>query len=227
MSPEQCTGKGVDNRSDLFSLGVVLYEWLTGFKLFTGESEVAVLKSITEGKIYAPSYFKSDIPEAVEAILMKALDKDREKRYQSAWEMQYDIDQFLSEHEFTPSNIHLSNFLKQLFNDELEEEKKRIARPINSAGPEEIVPQEESIESDSVAVDEDIQELPSAPMAIPTGHGIPIGAMPTVASSPADQTIAVSFSAAELESLAIIARKHGMSVGSLIRDVLVSWLRYR
>src|SRR3954462_3686110 len=128
MSPEQCMGKPLDHRSDLFSLGVVLYEWVTGFKLFTGDSEVAILKSITEGKIYAPSYFKADIPEAVESILMKALEKDRDKRYQTAWEMQYDLDQFLSQYEFTPSNIHLSNFLKQLFNDELEEEKKRIGR---------------------------------------------------------------------------------------------------
>ena len=47
-------GKPLDCRSDIFSLGVVLYEWLTGFKLFTGDSEVAILKSITEGKIYAP-----------------------------------------------------------------------------------------------------------------------------------------------------------------------------
>ena len=101
MSPEQCMGKPLDYRSDLFSLGVVLYEWLTGFKLFTGDSEVAILKSITEGKIYAPSYFKADIPEAVEAILMKALEKDREQRYQTAWEMQYDLDQFLS-----PVRVH-------------------------------------------------------------------------------------------------------------------------
>src|SRR4051812_27036811 len=126
MSPEQCMGKVLDCRSDIFSLGVVLYEWLTGFKLFTGDSEVAVLKSITEGKIYAPSYFKADIPEAVENILMKALEKDREKRYQTAWDLQYDLDQFLSQYEFTPSNIHLANFLKQLFFDELEEEKNRL-----------------------------------------------------------------------------------------------------
>src|SRR3990167_7491001 len=79
MSPEQCMGRPLDCRSDLFSLGVVLYEWLTGFKLFTGESEVAILKSITEGKIYAPSYFKSDIPQGVESILMRALEKDKAK----------------------------------------------------------------------------------------------------------------------------------------------------
>ena len=126
MSPEQCMGKPLDNRSDIFSLGVVLYEWLTGFKLFTGDSEVAILKSITEGKIYAPSYFKADIPEGVEAILMKALEKDREKRYQTAWEMQYDLDQFLSQYEFTPSNIHLSNFLKQISEPCRSEAKKMV-----------------------------------------------------------------------------------------------------
>src|SRR5437870_10721381 len=90
MSPEQCMGKPLDHRSDIFSLGVVLYEWVTGFKLFTGESDVAVLKSITDGKIYKPSYFKADVPEQIEQILMRALEKDPAARYQSAWEMQYD-----------------------------------------------------------------------------------------------------------------------------------------
>ena len=157
MSPEQCMGKPLDNRSDIFSMGVVLYEWLTGFKLFTGDSEVAILKSITEGKIYAPSYFKADIPEGVEAILMKALEKDRERRYQTAWEMQYDLDQFLSQYEFTPSNIHLSNFLKQLFNDELEEEKDRLQtfRQNNQIGPDDVMQEEEDV----VSVVEAISEL--------------------------------------------------------------------
>src|SRR5204862_2982809 len=96
MSPEQCMGKPLDHRSDIFSLGVVFYEWVTGFKLFTGESDVAVLKAITDGKIYSPSYFKPDVPEQVEQILMRALEKDRDQRYQSAWEMQYDLDKFLA-----------------------------------------------------------------------------------------------------------------------------------
>ena len=91
LSPEQALGKPLDCRSDIFSLGVVLYEWLTGLRLFTGDSEAAVLRSITEGKIYGPSYFKPDIPSEVEAVVMRALDKDRERRYASAWEMQRDL----------------------------------------------------------------------------------------------------------------------------------------
>ena len=127
MSPEQCMGQPLDHRSDLFSLGVVLYEWATGFKLFTGESDVAVLKSITDGRVYPPSYFKPDVPEALEQILMKALQRNPDDRYQSAWDMQYDIDRFLASNEFSPSNIHLANFLKQLFADEMDEETRRLS----------------------------------------------------------------------------------------------------
>jgi serine/threonine protein kinase len=126
MSPEQCAGRSLDHRSDLFSIGVVLYEWVTGFKLFTGESDIAVLKSITDGKIYRPSYFKADVPEAVEQILMRALEKSPDARYQSAWEMQFELDRFLANNEFTPSNNHLATFVRQLFVDETEAESKRL-----------------------------------------------------------------------------------------------------
>ena len=211
MSPEQCMGKQLDNRSASFSLGVVLYEWLTGFKLFTGDSEVAILKSITEGKIYAPSYFKADIPEAVEAILMKALEKDREKRYQTAWEMQYDLDQFLSQYEFTPSNIHLSNFLKQLFNDELEEEKDRLAqaRQPGPPGPDEILEEEEEI----VSVVEPISEL--AEMESAPRKGGP------------DRSLAVQLSGGDIDALNAIARKHGVTLNSLLREMVGNFLKYR
>ena len=204
MSPEQCMGKPLDCRSDLFSLGTVLYEWLTGFKLFTGDSEVAILKSITEGKIYAPSYFKADIPEAVEAILMRALEKDRDRRYQTAWDMQYDLDQFLSQYEFTPSNIHLSNFLKQLFNDELEEEKARLA---DSPRP---TPQE--------AID-DSDEIISSLEAISASADMPSGSHSTM--------LQVPLGTKELESLNGIAKRNGVSVSALVRDIVGNWLKYR
>ncbi|HEY0880193.1 MAG TPA: serine/threonine-protein kinase [Archangium sp.] len=215
MSPEQCMGKPLDNRSDIFSLGVVLYEWLTGFKLFTGDSEVAILKSITEGKIYAPSYFKADIPEGVEAILMKALEKDREKRYQTAWEMQYDLDQFLSQYEFTPSNIHLSNFLKQLFNDELEEEKDRLQTfrqaNANAQGPEEILQEEEDV----VSVVEPISELGDYEAPPAKKNGGP------------EKSLTLQLSSGEIDQLAAIAKRHGLTVNSLIRDVLGGFLKFR
>lgn len=207
MSPEQCMGKQLDNRSDLFSLGTVLYEWLTGFKLFTGDSEVAILKSITEGKIYAPSYFKADIPEAVEAILMKALEKDRERRYQTAWDMQYDLDQFLSQYEFTPSNIHLANFLKQLFDDELEEEKQRLTRlrEPGAPGPEEVV-------------EEEAEEIISTIEPISESQGLGDGQ---------GKTVTIDLASGEFDQLAVIARRHGLSISALVRDVVGGFLKYR
>ncbi|MBI5508411.1 MAG: serine/threonine protein kinase [Deltaproteobacteria bacterium] len=125
MSPEQVMGKDVDHRSDIFSLGVVLYEWFTGLKLFSGENDLAIMNNIIEGKIYPPSYFRDDIPAEVESILMKALEKEPKRRYANACDMQLDIDTYLAGCEFTPSNIHLANFMKQLFKDELAAEKER------------------------------------------------------------------------------------------------------
>ncbi len=216
MSPEQCMGKPLDCRSDIFSLGVVLYEWLTGFKLFTGESEVAILKSITEGKIYAPSYFKADIPEAVESILMRALEKDRDRRYQSAWEMQYDIDQFLTQYEFTPSNIHLSNFLKQLFFDELEQEKARLHSRSGAAAA--AVPQE--LDEEDVLSDSEL-------MAGPTGLDRPAPRLNADAGSGEIHPLHLSLTDAEFTNLTRIAQRNGVTLDALVRDVLAGWLKYR
>ncbi len=208
MSPEQCMGKPLDCRSDIFSLGVVLYEWLTGFKLFTGESEVAILKSITEGKIYAPSYFKADIPEAVESILMRALEKDRDRRYQTAWEMQYDLDQFLTQYEFTPSNIHLSNFLKQLFFDELEQEKARLHSRTSVA-----VPQEEPEEEDLLSEVDSLSDV--------TGLDRPA---PRLGQ---ERPLQVMLTEGEHTHFTKIAQRNGVSVDALVRDILAGWMKYR
>jgi serine/threonine protein kinase len=207
MSPEQCLGRPLDCRSDLFSLGTVLYEWLTGFRLFTGDSEVAILKSITDGKIYRPSYFKSDIPEAVENILMKALEKDRERRYQSAWELQYDLDQFLSQYEFTPSNIHLANFLKQLFSDELEEEQSQVA----SRRPE------HGVEEEVISAAEIISELHSMP-------GVPDEPAP---ARRGERVLTLPLDSAHYESLSTVAARNGTTVPALVKDILAGWLKYR
>jgi eukaryotic-like serine/threonine-protein kinase len=125
MSPEQVKGKSLDQRSDIFSLGAVLYECLTGVKLFSGENDLSIMNNIVGGNIYPPSYFREDVPKAVELIVMKALEQKRHKRYSSTLDMQFEIDSFLARHEFAPTNFHLSNFIKQVFAKELEEEEQR------------------------------------------------------------------------------------------------------
>jgi eukaryotic-like serine/threonine-protein kinase len=206
MSPEQCLGKPLDCRSDLFSVGTVLYEWITGFKLFTGESEVAVLKSITEGKIYAPSYFKPDIPEEVERIVMRALEKDRSQRYQSALELQHDIDLFLQHSDFVPTDVHLSNFLKQLFQDELNAEKEKLSEP-QSRSP--------------------LDEIVSGLMEAPASAAHQIAPSPPVETPLPTGSLVVSLDDATMNKLGEVSRKLGSTPSVLVGDLIADFLKYR
>ncbi|MDH3890465.1 MAG: tetratricopeptide repeat-containing serine/threonine-protein kinase [candidate division Zixibacteria bacterium] len=84
MSPEQVSGRDIDHRSDLFSLGVVLYELIAGQTPFKRDNEGATLKAIIEDNPEPLTRYKSDVPEKLQEIVFKLLEKDRELRYQSA-----------------------------------------------------------------------------------------------------------------------------------------------
>jgi non-specific serine/threonine protein kinase len=84
MSPEQVSGRKIDTRSDLFSLGIVLYELISGRTAFKRDSEGATLKAIIEDPPEPLTRYKSDIPDKLQDIVMKLLEKDKELRYQSA-----------------------------------------------------------------------------------------------------------------------------------------------
>jgi serine/threonine protein kinase len=126
MSPEQLAGDELDGRSDVFSLGVMLHECLTGVPLFEGESDMALMKALREDPIYAPSYFNPNLGKDLDAVAMKALDRDVKKRYQSAWEMQRDLDAVLAHMEFVPTSMHLATYMKQLMSAEVAIEDARL-----------------------------------------------------------------------------------------------------
>ena len=115
MSPEQAWGKSVDARSDIFSLGSVLYEVLTGNQLFSGESEIGVLDAVRECQIGSPREIVPAIPEEVARIVLRALAKSPDERFQTAGELEHEIRAVLDNLRPTPSQKDLSAYLHTLF----------------------------------------------------------------------------------------------------------------
>ncbi|HSS40441.1 MAG TPA: serine/threonine-protein kinase [Polyangia bacterium] len=114
MSPEQVAGEGADYRSDIFSLGIILYEISLGQRLWRGPAE-EVMRRIVEEKIAPPTSVRRDYPPALELIVMRALEKRPADRYQSAEEMRNDLEEFLDESGFRTGPRRMAIYLKQLF----------------------------------------------------------------------------------------------------------------
>src|SRR4051794_27554403 len=125
MSPEQVRGLPLDRKSDIFSLGIVLYELLTGERLFIGESDFSTLEKVRNVEILPPSTYNRKIPDELERIVLKALAKDVEDRYQNGIDLHDDLQAFMySAGEFY-SRKDLASWMKRTWAQELESENAK------------------------------------------------------------------------------------------------------
>ena len=97
MAPEQARGERVDRRADIFSVGVMMWEAATGKRLWKGVPDITILQRLLSGEIPTPRSIKPELPEKLEAIILKALSHQREDRYETAADLQNAIDAYLEE----------------------------------------------------------------------------------------------------------------------------------
>ncbi len=154
MSPEQCMGIDLDRRSDVFSLGVLLYEITTGLRLFPVENEYAALRQIVDHDAPAPSQRKPGYPPELEAIVMRALRRERSERYASAEELLLDLEGFVRARSLAVSSAKLGYFMRELFPERAVERIEPRAVP--SAAPTARASER------------------SLPLRAPTDHSVPV-----------------------------------------------------
>lgn len=127
MSPEQVRGMPLDRRSDVFSLGVVLYECLVGQRLFQGDTDFATLEMVRTVDVPVPSSKNPEIPKDLEAIIMKSLSGEPETRYQTAMELHDELQAFMFQHGMFYSRKDLAAWMRKQYAREIELEKDKNA----------------------------------------------------------------------------------------------------
>jgi TonB family protein len=198
MSPEQAWGRHIDKRSDVFALATVLYEMLTARKLFSGDNEMSILEQVREARVVPPSRANDEVTPATDAIVLKALQKDPANRYQTAGEMQRDIDAVLYTFKPTPTSADLAIYMHRLASPE--PLPTRVdAPPMHEPEPEP-APRNELR---PIAVPPPPRTpAPAAPIvhAAPVVHAAPAAATPAAATMPAWEAHPTAAAAAKRKS---------------------------
>lgn len=123
MSPEQAEGLALDRRSDVFALGIVLYELITRTRLFKRHNDLATLKAVTDCQVPRPTQFNPSIDPELEGIVLRALARDRGQRTPTAGHLARELEAYLSAHGLPGSTAHLRQFMREIYAERLAAEK--------------------------------------------------------------------------------------------------------
>jgi serine/threonine protein kinase len=127
MSPEQALGEQIDHRSDIFAMGILLYELVTHKRMFEGDA-FRIFAKVREADYTPARIVNAALPQDICRIMDKALAKDREQRYQSVEELLTDLEKCMYGLSISPSYRNLSQYMKDLFGEEAEAEFETIRK---------------------------------------------------------------------------------------------------
>lgn len=150
MAPEQVKSHKIDRRADIFGLGCVLYQTLLGRKPYSGETTVSTLYQILETEIPPPTLIDPSFPQSLEPVLMKALEKNRDARYQTAEEFQFALEMWLVDQGTLITEHEIKTLLMSTIGPMIEERKANIIEFVQAA-PQQLraVPASSNMERDT------------------------------------------------------------------------------
>ncbi len=131
LAPEQFTGTALDRRTDVFGLGILLWELLTNTRLFVRESAVATMAAASQGIVPAISTYRDDVSPELEGIIVKALSRDPAARFQTAGEMRDALEHYLRTEVLAPTKRQIAEWMQGLGGTRRAELKMAIARGTN------------------------------------------------------------------------------------------------
>src|SRR6188768_3688014 len=155
MSPEQALGKGVDRRSDIFSLGIVLFELTTSRRLFRGDSDIETLKLVISSRVPPPTTLDPKYPPELERIVLRALQRNVSARYQTAAELEHDLHAYLKSERLIVPQSGVAGILKRVLGERIEQRRKAVRSSLKA------------LTSGAVPA---AQLLPNDPAFTPTGN---------------------------------------------------------
>lgn len=164
MSPEQSEGYPIDPRTDVFALGIILWELLANDRLFTGSNEGAILRKVRDCQIPAIRKINPLVPQELERIVMKALAKDKNVRYQTAANFHKDLNLFINT-QYPDFSIHdFSQFIRDCFKTAYAEGKEKLISYAKITATEEPAPAPPTV-SETVTAPQTPAMKPAPPMS--------------------------------------------------------------
>jgi serine/threonine-protein kinase len=162
MAPEKLKGESGDRRSDIFSLGCVMWEALTLKRLFRGGNDAETMKQVLEMPISPPSTINGDVPVEYDEIVMRALDRDPAKRQLTAKELAVELEELLRKHGYGAKNDRIAKYMQETFKAHIDARKK-LVHEVASKGSASAEVVDAAFDEPALASGSPITPLPATP----------------------------------------------------------------